>query len=1037
MRKKHLLLAFALIFLIVTLCVAVACDKHTEHAFSAEWTSNETHHWHSCSGCDEKNGYATHTFGEWMTVREPQGEEDGIKKRVCSECKYTEEQTFHVHTFSTEWTNDDTYHWHAATCEHTGEISEKAEHSWVAGRILKKPTCLEKGEQEYTCLCGKTKTEEIPATGHSFSEEWTHDGTYHWHEATCEHTEEISGKAEHDLSNDECICGFTNWTEGLEYALNSDGASYYVSGIGTATDRNIVIRDMYNNKPVTAIGDNAFASYYRIYSITIPDSVISIGENAFNECRGLVNVYYKGDIASWCGISGLCSLMSNDEIPRILYINGEELVDELYIPDSVTSIGDYAFYGCRYLTSIIISEGVKTIGSDAFEKCFRLKSVTIPDSVTNIGSSAFSGCMNLTDINIPKNVTRIENRVFEGCEELTSVNIPDGVTSIGDSAFSHCDSLTSVTIPKGVTIIGDSAFFYCNKLVEVYNLSSLDIVAGSEDNGSVGYYAKAIHTAADEDSIISITEDGYKFIEDKEGNAYLIGYDGTSSKLVLPETYNGRSYAIKESAFEGRNHITSVTIPKGVTSIGDNAFSFCYRLIEVYNLSSLDIVAGSGDNGSVGYYAEVIHTATDEDSMISITKDGYKFIEDKDGNAYLIGYDGTSSELILPETYNGRSYAIGASAFSDYYDLTSVTIPDGVTGIGAFAFESCLLLKHVNIPNSVKSIGEQAFGACYALVNIEIPESVTSIGDALFNACLGLTSVTLPNNMESIGEYTFTYCISLTSVKIPDKVTIIGEGAFMSCFNLMSVNIPDTVTVIGEEAFSYCINLTNITIPESVTSIASAFEGCLSLKYNTYDNALYLGKDTNPYLVLVKAVDADITSCNIHSDTKFICASAFHDCSDLMSITIPEGVTSIGNDAFRGCSSLTSITIPDSVTGIINGLAFYGCSSLTSVIIGNGITSIENNAFYMCGSLTSVIIGDGVTSIGNSAFMSCISLTSVTIGKGVKNINGFAFSGCAELSDIYYKGTKEEWDSIEKKSKWDWNCGNYTVHCVDGDILKG
>jgi len=923
MRKKHLLLAFALIFLIVTLCVAVACDKHTEHAFSAEWTSNETHHWHSCSGCDEKNGYATHTFGEWMTVREPQGEEDGIKKRVCSECEYTEEQTFHVHTFSTEWTNDDTYHWHAATCEHTGEISEKAEHSWVAGRILKKPTCLEKGEQEYTCLCGKTKTEEIPATGHSFSEEWTHDGTYHWHEATCEHTEEISGKAEHDLSNDECICGFTNWTEGLEYALNSDGASYYVSGIGTATDRNIVIRDMYNNKPVTAIGDNAFASYYRIYSITIPDSVISIGENAFNECRGLVNVYYKGDIASWCGISGLCSLMSNDEIPRILYINGEELVDELYIPDSVTSIGDYAFYGCRYLTSIIISEGVKTIGSDAFEKCFRLKSVTIPDSVTNIGSSAFSGCMNLTDINIPKNVTRIENRVFEGCEELTSVNIPDGVTSIGDSAFSHCDSLTSVTIPKGVTIIGDSAFFYCNKLVEVYNLSSLDIVAGS------------------------------------------------------------------------------------------------------------------GDNGSVGYYAEVIHTATDEDSMISITKDGYKFIEDKDGNAYLIGYDGTSSELILPETYNGRSYAIGASAFSDYYDLTSVTIPDGVTGIGAFAFESCLLLKHVNIPNSVKSIGEQAFGACYALVNIEIPESVTSIGDALFNACLGLTSVTLPNNMESIGEYTFTYCISLTSVKIPDKVTIIGEGAFMSCFNLMSVNIPDTVTVIGEEAFSYCINLTNITIPESVTSIASAFEGCLSLKYNTYDNALYLGKDTNPYLVLVKAVDADITSCNIHSDTKFICASAFHDCSDLMSITIPEGVTSIGNDAFRGCSSLTSITIPDSVTGIINGLTFYGCSSLTSVIIGNGITSIENNAFYMCGSLTSVIIGDGVTSIGNSAFMSCISLTSVTIGKGVKNINGFAFSGCAELSDIYYKGTKEEWDSIEKKSKWDWNCGNYTVHCVDGDILKG
>ena len=320
--------------------------------------------------------------------------------------------------------------------------------------------------------------------------------------------------------------------------------------------------------------------------------------------------------------------------------------------------------------------------------------------------------------------------------------------------------------------------------------------------------------------------------------------------------------------------------------------------------------------------------------------------------AEVIGYNGTTTKIKIADTYNGLPVKnIYSEAFKNNDKITSVIIPDSVTSIGDEAFYDCDSLTSIVIPDSVTSIGSQAFQYC-SFTSITIPDSVTSIGNEAFSGCSKLTSVVIGDSVTSIGNEAFSGCSKLTSIIIPNSVTSIWGAAFYNCSSLTSIVIGDSVTSIGDEAFYDCDSLTSIVIPDSVTSIGiDAFSGC-NIPITEYKYCNYIPSGDNPYAVLIDTTNDNLSTYEIHPDTRIIARSAFSHCSRLTSITIPDSVTSIGSFAFFGCSSLTSVVIPDSVTSI-GDYAFSGCSKLTSIVIPDSVTSIGGWAFY-CSSLTNV-----------------------------------------------------------------------------------
>ena len=434
--------------------------------------------------------------------------------------------------------------------------------------------------------------------------------------------------------------------DGISYQLNSETNQATVTRSDYCSGEIVILESVEHEGTaysVTSIGNSAFQYCTGLTSVTIPNSVESIGFSAFEGQSGLTSVHIS-DIAAWCNIEFADYYSNPLHYAHHLYVNGEEVKD-LVIPDSVTSIGRYAFYECSSLTSVTIGNSVESIGNNAFYECSSLTSATIGNSVTSIGNGAFQNCSSLTSVTIGNSVTSIGRYAFSGCSSLTSVTIPDSVTSIGRSAFSGCSSLTSVTIPNSVTSIGDYAFQNCSSLTSVTIGNSVTSI------GNYAFYGcSSLTSVTIPDSVTSIGSHAFQ-----------------NCSSLTSVTIGNSVTIIGSEAFCGCSSLTSVTIPDSVTIIDSSAFSGCSSLTSVTIGNSVESI---GINAF--YECSSLTSVTIGNSVTSIRKRAFQYC------AGLVS-------VTIPNSVK----EIGAAAFLGCYGLTSVSIGSGVKTIDSEAFSKC------------------------------------------------------------------------------------------------------------------------------------------------------------------------------------------------------------------------------------------------------------------------------------------------------------------------------------------------------------
>ena len=749
----------------------------------------------------------------------------------------------HVHTFAEAWEKDDLYHWHAATCEHTDEVSEKAAHTYVDGACS---------------VCGKEQPDEQEEEicRHTFSDEWTSDKIYHWHAATCEHTEEIKDRGAHTYVDGVCsTCQAAmpgTPAANLKYRPSGDGTYYIVSGIGDCKDTDIFIPEVHNELPVKAIDNFAFYECKDLTSITLPACITSIGREAFSGCVRL---------------------------------------ESIAIPDGVETIGERAFSNCRNLTLMVLPKSLTKIGDSVFSNCESLVDLTIPfvgasrDATNADNTTHFFYIFGTSEENIPASVKRVTvtggpvlASAFFKCQSLTSVVLPDDLTAIADQTFSNCTELTSIIIPARVTSIGNSAFVNCPKL----------------------------------------------------------------TSIVIPKEVT----SIGKRAFGRCRGLTSIRIPKNVTEIGDEAFDYCSGLtgVDITDLSAWCKISFGYDTANPLVVAGKLYLNGTLVTDLVIPSDVTNISNVFTGYTELTSV--TLSEGVV---------SIGDYAFSGCTKLASATIPQSVKSIGKKAFYQCDQLKSVTVPETVESIGEKAFYQCAGLKSLSFSQDIKNIGDYAFSECIGLESVIMSKSVGTIGNYAFYKCDQLKAVTMPETVESIGEKAFYQCVGLKSLSFSQGIKSIGDYAFSECINLRSLYIANTLTNLGfEAFYGCTALKSVTMAYTNNVGFAFNG----CEGISFSMLSGN---ETDW----GFGSCDWLKSITLPEGITEIPNSVFSYCHNLSSVSLPNGLKSI-GKYAFYGCGMLKSITIPGSVTKIAERAFDSTG-LTSVTVPKNAT-IDSEAF---------------------------------------------------------------------
>jgi len=526
--------------------------------------------------------------------------------------------------------------------------------------------------------------------------------------------------------------------------------------------------------PVTAIGDWAFYAT-GVTNVLIPDSVTNIGDGAFFDCQSLTNV----TIGSSVGNIGDWTFAFCPRLASVCCRGNPPYLG-----------GDNVFFGNAatiYYLPATVGWGTMFDGHPAvlwnpqnfFEYAVANDAVTITGYWNPYWSPDLNWAMSIPSTFEFLPVVAIGDSALDGFGDgLNAVIVPDGVTSIGAQTFSY-DGTTNIVIPDSVTNIGWRAFYNCR------NLASIAIPTNMTSLGTDAFYGSGLRSVTIPNSVTDIG-----------GGAFMYCYGLTN--VTIPNSVK----RIGDYAFAMCNGLQAVTIPDGVTSIGNDVFDLCM-------------------------------------SLVSVTIP-----------------DGVTS--------------MGTRVFFACPSLASITIPHGLTSVGDQLCIDCVSLTNVVIPNTVTSIGSLAFSGC-GLASVTVADGVTNIGAGAFSGCRNLSAIavgahnpryssvsgvlfsknqtvlvqcpagivggySIPAGVTRIEDYGFGSCGSLATISIPDTVTNIGVDAFVGCLGLTNIVIPDSVTDLGDAAFAYCSNLVSVMISKNIDSIGFFdFGDCPSLSSVFFD----------------------------------------------------------------------------------------------------------------------------------------------------------------------------------------------------------
>ena len=411
------------------------------------------------------------------------------------------------------------------------------------------------------------------------------------------------------------------------------------------------------------------------------------------------------------------------------------------------------------------------------------------------------------------------------------------------------------------------------------------------------------------------------------------------------------------------------------------------------------------------------------------------------GNTLYYIIDSTGNAVVVPPLWPDYDQANDATWTGYTEPSGAVVVPDSVpfdgtmhavTEVGHDAFYSCELVTSITLPSSVTAFGEYAFGKCFSLTSFTVPEGATELSSRCFWNDTLLASVTLPSSLEQINYKAFYNCKNLQSISLPDGLTSIGNQAFYGCTGLQSLSFPNGLTTLGNAAFYECSNLLSVDIPGSVSVID---EWCFSKCSNLTTVTLHEGTETIGYCAFRECTN--LTTINYPSTLKEIGDYSFqYDSLLAIPLILPESLTYLGLLAYGDCHSIVTASLPGSI-GAVPGELFYGCRSLSTVTLGDGIWSIGEQAFNHCPNIDTLFVKSayppGVGSLTDSTFFTYNSTVVVPCGTRNVYIADPIWSEFAEIIEDCGVGIHEE-DFPEVKIRVENSC--IVVDGAEGETVS-